>query len=252
MICAGEWLVAPSSCSCGHGGGEPIAQARNRTGRNRPARWAHGRTGRCRLWRRWKPGRADATTAAAVNHASQPAIDGRFAVGPGGHELVMRCLGEGSPTIILVSAVGDAISDFAGLLAPLAKRTLTCAYDRLGTGQSDPVTERRRTIDDVIADLRGLIGAAKVPGPYLLVGQSLGGNIAHYYAGRYPARVAGVVLLDVGPQPGISRKSFRGLSVGGTQNTSTGWTWIVAERGVSCRLAPFRSWSSPPPRATRP
>lgn len=236
MICAGEWLVAlrpvravteevnplrrlvtvlarggllvaftvvPAVAGCG-GGGSEDAQ--------------------------------DATTAAAVNDASQPAIDGRFAVGPDGHELVMRCFGEGSPTIILVSAVGDAISDFAGLLAPLAKRTLTCAYDRLGTGQSDPVTERRRTIDDVIADLRGLIGAAKVPGPYLLVGQSLGGNIAHYYAGRYPARVAGVVLLDVGPPTGDLEKEFPG---------PLGWRnpehvdWVDLDRRGARRLLPL-------------
>lgn len=152
----------------------------------------------------------DTTTTAPVKNGSRPAIDGRFAVGPDGHELMMRCLGDGSPTIILVSAVGDAISDFAGLLDPLAKRTLTCAYDRLGTGQSDPVTERRRTIDDVVADLHRLLEAAEVPGPYLLVGQSLGGNIAHYYAGRYPARVAGVVLLDVGPPTGDLEKEFPG------------------------------------------
>jgi hypothetical protein len=57
----------------------------------------------------------------------------------------MLCLGAGSPTIILTSGGGDAISQFAGLLDPLAKRTLTCAYDRLGTGQSVPPTERRRT-----------------------------------------------------------------------------------------------------------
>jgi pimeloyl-ACP methyl ester carboxylesterase len=85
--------------------------------------------------------------------AAQPPIDGRFAVGADGRELAMLCLGAGSPTIILTSGGGDAISQFAGLLDPLAKRTLTCAYDRLGTGQSDPLTERRRTIDDVVADL---------------------------------------------------------------------------------------------------
>jgi hypothetical protein len=110
-------------------------------------------------------------TSTASNDVSEPVIDGRFAVGADGHDLAMLCLGEGSPTIILMSGDGDAISQFAGVLDPLAKRTLTCAYDRLGTGQSDPPTERRRTIDDVVADLHRLLDVAKVPGPYLLVGQ---------------------------------------------------------------------------------
>jgi hypothetical protein len=178
----------------------------------------------------------DTTTLAPVNDASQPAIDGRFAVGPDGHELMMSCLGEGSPTIILLSGDGDAISQFGALLDPLAKRTLTCAYDRLGTGQSDPVTERRRTIDDVVADLHRLLDTAKVPGPYLLVGQSLGGNIAHYYAGRYPARVAGVVLLDVGPPTGDLGKEFPG---------PLGWRnpehadWVDLDRRGARRLLPL-------------
>ena len=175
-------------------------------------------------------------TSTASNDISEPVIDGRFPVGADGHELAMLCLGEGSPTIILVSGDGDAISQFAGLMDPLAERTLTCAYDRLGTGQSDPPTERRRTIDDVVADLHRLLDAAKVPGPYLLVGQSLGGNVAHYYAGRYPERVAGVVLLDVGLPTGDLGKEFPG---------PLGWRnaehvdWVDADRRGARRLLPL-------------
>ena len=35
-----------------------------------------------------------------------------------------------------------------------------------------------------------------MPGPYLLVGHSLGGFYARHYAHRFPAEVAGLVLLD--------------------------------------------------------
>jgi alpha/beta hydrolase fold len=175
-------------------------------------------------------------TTETSNDVSRPVIDGRFAVGADGHKLAMRCRGEGSPTIILESADGDGISTWAGLMYPLSKRTMTCAYDRLGTGQSDPVTERRRTIDDVVADLHRLLDVAKVPGPYLLVGQSLGGNVAHYYAGRYPARVAGVVLLDVGLPTGDLGKEFPG---------PLGWRnpehldWVDADRRGARRLSPL-------------
>jgi alpha/beta hydrolase fold len=175
-------------------------------------------------------------TSTASNDISEPVIDGRFPVGADGHKLAMLCLGEGSPTIILESGDGDAISQFAGLMDPLAKRTLTCAYDRLGTGQSDSPTERRRTIDDVVADLHRLLDVAKVPGPYLLVGQSLGGNVAHYYAGRYPERIAGVVLLDVGLPTGDLGKEFPG---------PLGWRnpehvdWVDLDRRGARRLLPL-------------
>jgi hypothetical protein len=175
-------------------------------------------------------------TSTASNDVSEPVIDGRFPVGADGHKLAMLCLGEGSPTIILESADGDGISTWAGLLDPLSKRTLICAYDRLGTGQSDPVTERRRTVDDVVADLHRLLDAAKVPGPYVLVGQSLGGNVAHYYAGRYPERVAGVVLLDVGLPTGDLGKEFPGR---------LGWRnpehvdWVDLDRRGAQRLLPL-------------
>ena len=176
------------------------------------------------------------TTTETSNDVSEPVIDSRFTVGPNGRKLAMLCLGEGSPTIILASGDGDAISQFAGLMDPLAKRTLTCAYDRVGTGQSDPPTERRRTIDDVVADLHRLLDAAKVPGPYLLVGQSLGGNVAHHYAGRYPERIAGVVLLDVGPPTGDLAEEFPG---------PLGWRnpehvdWVDADRRGARRLLPL-------------
>ena len=175
-------------------------------------------------------------TSTASNDVSEPVIDGSFPVGAGGRELAMFCLGGGSPTIILMSGDGDATSQYASLMDPLAKRTLTCAYDRLGTGQSDPPDKRRRTIDDVVADLHRLLEVAKVPGPYLLVGQSLGGNVAHYYAGRYPARVAGVVLFDVGPPTGDLGKEFPG---------ALGWKnpehvdWVDADRRGARRLLPL-------------
>ena len=47
------------------------------------------------------------TTTETSNDVFEPVIDGRFPVGPHGHELAMLCLGEGSPTIILVSGDGE-------------------------------------------------------------------------------------------------------------------------------------------------
>jgi pimeloyl-ACP methyl ester carboxylesterase len=37
---------------------------------------------------------------------------------------------------------------------------------------------------------------AKIPGPYILVGHSLGGPVARQFAAKYPAKVAGLVMVD--------------------------------------------------------
>ena len=47
-----------------------------------------------------------------------------------------------------------------------------------------------------VKDLHRLLAAAKVPGPYVLLGASYGGLIADMYAAAYPDDIRGMVLLD--------------------------------------------------------
>nr|WP_246457933.1 alpha/beta fold hydrolase [Saccharopolyspora gloriosae] len=77
----------------------------------------------------------------------------------------------------------------------VAEFTTSVLHDRLGLGWSDAV-ELPRTGAQVTDDLRELLRAANVPGPYVLVGHSLGGLHARLYAKRFPAEIAGLVLLD--------------------------------------------------------
>ena len=60
----------------------------------------------------------------------------------------------------------------ASLVAPLATSVL---YDRGGTGRSDPAG-LPRTAEAVATELRDLLQAAEVPGPYIFVAHSLGGR----------------------------------------------------------------------------
>ena len=159
---------------------------------------------------------------------SQSPTERRIPVGADRQELAIQCVGKGSPTIILEAGTDSSgIDQFFGLMEPLGQRTSTCAYDRVGTGRSDPPPARRRTIDDVVADLHGLISSAKLPPPYLVVGQSGGGNIAIHYAGRHPERVAGVILIEAGAPSEDLGKEFPG---------PLGWRnpehidWVAAER----------------------
>jgi pimeloyl-ACP methyl ester carboxylesterase len=113
------------------------------------------------------------------------------------------------------------------LTRPLARTNTTCTYDRVGTGRSSPPREARRTIDDVVSDLHALLHEAGVHPPYLLVGQSAGGNIAADYAAQYRAEVAGLVLLDVGAPTGQLGKEFPGkLGWNGAEHVD----WVDADR----------------------
>jgi pimeloyl-ACP methyl ester carboxylesterase len=131
----------------------------------------------------------------------------------GGRRLWLECRGQGSPTVVLEAGAGndadiwDAIalgpeSGEMAVLPGVAAFTRVCAYDRPGTGldadhrsRSDPVP-MPRTAADAVADLHALLRAAGVPGPYVLVGHSLGGIIGRLYAATYPDEVAGLVLVD--------------------------------------------------------
>ena len=50
----------------------------------------------------------------------------------------------------------------------------------------------------VVEDLAALLDAATVPTPYVLVGQSVGGNQAWLFADRHPEGVAGLLIMYAG------------------------------------------------------
>jgi alpha-beta hydrolase superfamily lysophospholipase len=66
---------------------------------------------------------------------------------------------------------------------------------RVGGLRSDPV-RMPRTARDAVADLHAMIRAARIPGPYLLVGHSTGGLLVRLYTSIYLRDVVGLVLSD--------------------------------------------------------
>ncbi len=96
----------------------------------------------------------------------------------------------------------------------LAATNRVCVYDRPGTtlsldaagnplpsaqpGRSDQVSTPR-TATDLITEWHDLLATAGVPGPYVLVGHSIGGLFTLLYARTYPDQVAGMVLVDATP-----------------------------------------------------
>ncbi len=177
---------------------------------------------------------APAATTTAPSHdteladgsvADQVDVGGGRRISVNGRELFLECRGTGSPTVILQSGFGDAgdkwsLSDTTSpaVFPAIAETTRVCIYDRPGsmimttdTGGTVTLAETirpgrsgsapmPRDPDDVVTELHDLLAAADVPGPYVLVGHSLGGAFDLLYAHTYPGEVAGLVFVD-SPMP---------------------------------------------------
>jgi len=113
----------------------------------------------------------------------------------GGHRLHINCTGTGSPTVIIEAGLGDWSTGWAWVQPEVAKTTQVCTYDRAGYGWSDP-GPLPRNAEQFAKELHTLLHEANIPGPYVLVGHSLGGLTMRVFTGMYPSEVAGVVLID--------------------------------------------------------
>jgi pimeloyl-ACP methyl ester carboxylesterase len=191
------------------------------------------------------------TAARGLPAPALPVAQGDFAglVDIGGRRLYLECRGTGSPTVILEAGYRSPATVWSDdLLQPERPRTMVlegvaaatrvCLYERPGTAavldedlhpsRSDPVPQPR-TAEDVVADLHALLQTAGVPGPYVLVGHSLGGAFVRLYAATYPADVVGLVLVDAW---------YEGLQELLTPDQWAAYLRVVSE--VPPELAPYR------------
>jgi pimeloyl-ACP methyl ester carboxylesterase len=121
--------------------------------------------------------------------------NGTRLVDVGGYRLALACQGEGAPTVVLETGLSMESHEWEAVQQQVAPFAHVCRYDRAGRGQSDPAP-KPRSARQMVADLRALLRAAEIPGPYVLVGNSLGGIVTRLYAATYPEEVAGLVLVD--------------------------------------------------------
>ena len=128
------------------------------------------------------------------NDKAQLAPPGKL-IDIGGYRLHLNCTGNGEPTVVLIPGGGDFSFDWS-LVQPEASRfARVCSYDFAGFAWSDPGPTPRTMRQDAY-ELHTLLKAARVKGPYVLVGHSLGGLLTRVYAAEYAAEVSGIVLVD--------------------------------------------------------
>lgn len=107
----------------------------------------------------------------------------------------LNCQGEGDVTIILESGMGDSSLEWTEVQPAVAQFAKVCSYDRFGLGWSSPSKEAL-TATQIADNLQQALAEAKVEGPYLLVGHSIGGVYIRAFAQQFPEQVAGIVLID--------------------------------------------------------
>lgn len=130
---------------------------------------------------------------------NQPA--GRL-VEVGGRQVHLRCSGSGTPSVVIVPALGACVGDWLTVQDRLAASTTVCVYDRPGLGWSD-ADPAWPTAGGMARGLRGLLDAAGVCPPFVLAGHSMGGLVVRVFASMYSCDVAGVALIDAShPQQG--------------------------------------------------
>ena len=114
---------------------------------------------------------------------------------PDGRTIHMVCMGRGGPTVILTPGSSGWSENWHGVQPGVAAKTRVCAWDRAGQGLSTGVPQMQ-AVDQATTDLQAALKAGRIAGPYVVVGESMGGLDSLLLADREPSKVAGMVLVD--------------------------------------------------------
>lgn len=121
----------------------------------------------------------------------------------GGATLVAETRGTGPRTFVLLHGVGMGRSVFADAVERLRPHGRVIALDLPGYGEA-PEPSRTPTIERM-ADLVAAFLVARVPGEIILVGHSMGTQVAVEVVSRHPGTAARVVLVGPTIDPRVRR-----------------------------------------------
>ena len=114
---------------------------------------------------------------------------------PDGRAIHLVCRGQGAPVVILTAGAGEWSLAWNRVQPAVARKTRVCAWDRAGLGFSTP-TSKLQSVADTTSDLQAALKAARIDGPYVVVGHSLGGFESLLLKDREPSKIVGMVLVD--------------------------------------------------------
>ncbi|WP_432825018.1 alpha/beta fold hydrolase [Dactylosporangium sp. CA-092794] len=114
-----------------------------------------------------------------------------------GRRIALYRAGEGSPPVVFLPGAGLVGLEYHNVVKEAGELTTAIAYDRGGTGWSDPA-DLPRSAAAVATELRAALRTAGIAGPYVLAGHSIGAVYARRFAQLFPADVAGLLFVDPG------------------------------------------------------
>ncbi len=113
----------------------------------------------------------------------------------GYNKVHFKSTGTGDFTFVLISGLGETMITWSAIESELQHRGSVFRYDRSGLGHSEEGI-LPRSLDNISTELHTVLTNEMIHGPYILVGHSVGGFIARYYAKKYPEDVVGLFLID--------------------------------------------------------
>lgn len=163
-----------------------------------------------------------------------------------GRALYLYCEGAGGPVVLMDSGLGDDASSWRQVQDQIAAKAKTrvCVYDRAGYGRSTGVAGPRDTHTEA-ADMAELLKTAKLPGPYVLVGHSMGSFNVRLFAYQHPKDVAGIVLVDPSADNQMAVIAANAPSTMKMQEAQNAHTHACAAPDASPAL--LKSCAGPPP-----
>jgi len=128
---------------------------------------------------------------------SRAHVRGRM-IDAGGYRVRMIVSGteRPGPAVILECGIGGSTASSWGWeQRAVARFAPVVSYDRAGLGTSDP-GPLPRDGERLVVELHTALDRAGMRPPYVFVGHSYGGLLARLFTERYPAEVAGAVLIE--------------------------------------------------------
>ncbi|MEU0841529.1 alpha/beta hydrolase [Streptomyces sp. NPDC005962] len=135
------------------------------------------------------------------------------AVPVAGGSLDVRTGGHTGPTLVFVHYWGGSADTWSGVVGQLPSEQATVRFDQRGWGAAQ-LLPGPYDLDRLADDLARVVETC-VPGPFVLVGHSMGGKVSQLVAARRPSGLVGLVLAAPAPPrpPATVTEEYRqGLS----------------------------------------
>jgi pimeloyl-ACP methyl ester carboxylesterase len=116
-----------------------------------------------------------------------------------GQKFRIKEYGVGDVTVIFENGMSDSLEAWGSIPDTVATFAHVFLYDRADIGKSDS-SRLKRTIPNMVTELKSILKHENINPPFILVGHSLGGYITRYFSSQFPDDVKGLLLLDPAPE----------------------------------------------------